>query len=100
MSRFTSEPEADVENLNDDELMEAYFRLENDTSVSQAGVSQAGVSQAAALPDWPPAERNPVMVAVDAETAAWFKGRGGNWQHEIGIVLRAWIAAHTINGGR
>lgn len=89
MSFFSSESGADAENLDDDELLAACL-----------GIGEQGTAgQPAEIPDWPPARSNPVTVAIEADTAAWFKANSANWQREIGFVLRAWVAAHGNESG-
>ncbi|HYZ24350.1 MAG TPA: BrnA antitoxin family protein [Rhodopila sp.] len=89
MSFFSSESGADAETLDDDELLAACL-----------GIDEQGPDrQPAEIPDWPPARSNPVTVAIDGDTAAWFKANSANWQREIGFVLRAWVAAHNNGSG-
>ena len=88
MSHFSSEPEADADTLDDDELLEAYFSLDKPASGKQPVV----------VPDWPPRRGSSVSISIDPDIATWFKAHHRDWRGEINFVLRAWITAQHATG--
>jgi hypothetical protein len=78
----------DVNNLDDEELIEACLGLGSDNRPKQSGVRFAQW-------DWPPEAGDPRSVEIDAEVLAWFQARSVAWRKVINAVLRGWIEAST-----
>jgi uncharacterized protein (DUF4415 family) len=85
---ISDEPDEDADNLDDEATLDTMF--DNDPPARDTSVQNP-----TATADW---LRSPVAdtgLHLDAETLAWFKATHSEWQHEIRLVLRAWVFART-----
>jgi uncharacterized protein (DUF4415 family) len=79
----------DADALDDDEALESL--------ISDAGPTPGVACSVSSMPEWPPRERSDVGLPVDAETLAWFRSTHADWRRQMGVVLRAWMIANTVN---
>ena len=45
-----------------------------------------------------PQPKVPVSIRVDRDVLEWFKARGPRYQSRMNAVLKAYVAAHSVNG--
>lgn len=83
---FPDEPDEDAASLSDEALLRAYLCPEP-PSVTP--------TEPDSMPDWPPLRRQTLALSIDDGTLDWFRAHHANWQREIRLVLKAWVAAQT-----
>ncbi|HQT76581.1 MAG: hypothetical protein B7Z80_19235 [Rhodospirillales bacterium 20-64-7] len=91
MTRFSNEPEADADDLDDDELLEAYLGIDAGSGIKDPAIA----AQPSSIPDWPSRLTRDLRLDlnVDADTVEWFKAHHTDWRAEMRFVLRAWVRA-------
>jgi hypothetical protein len=76
----------DIDLLDDEALIAAY--------VGDSGLKAGpGIDTDDTLPDWPPPRTRDIGLNIDVATLNWFKAQYADWRREMGVVLRAWVAA-------
>jgi hypothetical protein len=45
--------------------------------------------------EWPNGASGEVLIPVDSDTLAWFRGNHANWKHQMTAVLRGWVATQS-----
>jgi uncharacterized protein (DUF4415 family) len=83
----------DVNNLDDEDLIEACLGLGSDSRAKPSGARFAQW-------DWPPEVEDPRSVEIDADILTWFRARSGAWRKVINAVLRGWIEASSKDDTR
>ena len=78
----------DVNNLDDEELIEACLGL---GSGNQPNRSTARFAHW----DWPPEAGQARPVEIDADVVTWFQTQSIAWRKVINAVLRGWIEVNT-----
>lgn len=98
---ISDHPDEDADNLDDENLLEAYLGVGMPTS-DRGGTptSERGEATAAGGLDWPGSHARDIGLTVNAETLAWFKANHSDWRLAIESVLRAWVDARTANAQR
>jgi uncharacterized protein (DUF4415 family) len=86
---ISDEPDEDADILDDETALESYL---GDTPPRLDRVASGAME----LPDWPPRAVRDIGLNLDAETLAWFKAANSDWRREMRAVLRAWVAAKTM----
>jgi hypothetical protein len=83
---ISDEPDEDADTLDDETLLATYAGADPGT----------GCRTAADVREWPASHRPSVAEAdIDAATLAWFKANHADWQGELRIVLRTWVAQQS-----
>lgn len=88
---ITDDPDEDADNLDDEALLNAYLGR------GQPGKSDNSENPDEDIPDWPPIRTRSVDLIVDDDTLGWFKNNHADWRREMGVVLRAWVAAQAAH---
>jgi hypothetical protein len=89
---ISDEPDEDADALDDNEALESL--------IGGAGLRPADASPLPSLPEWPARGQLDTGLQVDAETLAWFRSMHPDWRRQMGVVLRAWMIAHTASQTR
>ena len=76
----------DVNNLDDQELIEACLGL------GSGDAPKRGMARHAHW-DWPPEAGKALSVEIDGDVTAWFQTQSVAWRKLINAVLRGWIEA-------
>ena len=83
----------DVNNLDDEDLIEACLGLGSDSQTKPSGARFAHR-------DWPSEAGEPRSVEIDAEVVAWFQTHSVAWRNVINAVLRGWVEANNEKEAR
>jgi uncharacterized protein (DUF4415 family) len=82
---ISDDPDEDADNIDDEDLLEAYSDGEKPASSSPT---------ASTVTDWPGRSMIDVKIGVDYKTIAWFQANHADWRGEIHAVLRSWANMH------
>ena len=77
----------DVNNLDDQELIEACLGLGSSDQPKRSAARFAAW-------DWPPEVGQARPVEIDADIVTWFQSQSLAWRKVINAVLRGWIEAN------
>jgi hypothetical protein len=84
---ISDESDEDADFPDDDTLLAAYAGLDSPRPASD--------SPGVVVRDWPGPGVASCSVALDPATLAWFKANHADWQAEVRLVLRGWVAEQT-----
>jgi hypothetical protein len=86
---ISDEPDEDADILDDETLLATYVGADPPKH-------ESGSPTAADVREWPLSHgASGAGADIDAATVAWFKANHADWQGELRMVLRTWVAGQS-----